>query len=60
MRFLMIPELRNAVRWRYNGIIDHPFYKNGPLYSWVSDKGHCVMVNRQLFRAMMTNRLDKP
>jgi len=57
-RFLRMPELRNAERWRFVGIIDHPFYKHGPLYQWRSSHGRTVMINRQLFRMSMTGRME--
>jgi hypothetical protein len=57
-RFLIIPELKQGERWKYAGIVDHPFFKHGPLLQWSGPHG-TVMVNRQLFYAMMTNRLEK-
>lgn len=56
-RFLMIPQLKNAERYRFTGVITHPFFKHGPLLTWQGPKG-TVMLNRQLFYMMMTGRMQ--
>lgn len=58
-RFLIIPALGQGERWKYAGIVDHAFFKHGPLLRWVSGEGKSALINRQLFYAMMTNRLEK-
>jgi hypothetical protein len=56
-RFLMLPELGYVERWKFHGVIVHPFFKNGPHLKWVSDTGRQVLINQQLFYAGMTGRL---
>ena len=56
-RFLMIPQLKNAERYHFTGVITHPFFKHGPLLTWQGPKG-TVMMNRQLFYMMMTGRME--
>lgn len=56
-RFLMIPALGQGQRWRFVGVVDHPFFKHGPLLQWSGSHG-VVMINRQLFYMMMTGRME--
>lgn len=44
-------------RWQFVGVIDHPFYKKGPLLHWRGPNG-TVMINRQLFYAEMTGTME--
>ncbi len=48
-RFLMVPELHAVERWKFEQVIDHPYYKGGPFLVWQSNFGRSVMINRQLF-----------
>lgn len=44
-------------RWKFVGVITHPFFKHGPLLTWQGPRG-TVMMNRQLFYMMMTGRME--
>ena len=57
-RFLMVPELRHVEKWKFEQVIDHPLYKQGPLLVWQSNLGRCVQVNRQLFYLMMRGTME--
>jgi hypothetical protein len=57
-RFLHIPELRNAEKWKFVGVITNPFFKHGPLLQFQNDHHQTCMINRQLFYMMMTNRME--
>lgn len=58
-RFLHIPELNQGEKWEFAGIIDHPFFKHGPLLQWQCKASNkTVMINRQLFYMMMTGRME--
>lgn len=45
-------------KWKFQTVVNNPFFKHGPLYMWVSSKGRTVMVNRQLWRMMMTGTME--
>ena len=56
-RFLHIPELNAVEKWKFEQVIDHPFFKGGPYLVWQSNKGRSVQINRQLFYAQMKGTL---
>lgn len=56
-RFLMMPELNHVEKWKFEQVIDHPFFKQGPLLVWQSNMGRSIQINRQLFYASMTGKL---
>ena len=57
-RFLMIPELGQAERWTFVGVMNNPFFKNGPFLQWNSNQGRTAMINRQLLYMEMTGRME--
>lgn len=57
-RFLMVPELNHVEKWKFEQVIDHPFFKQGPLLVWQSNLGRSVSINRQLFYMEMRGRME--
>lgn len=56
-RFLMVPELNAVEKWKFEQVIDHPFFKGGPYLVWQSSRGRSVQINRDLFYAQMKGKL---
>lgn len=57
-RFLMLPELNHVEKWKLHPVIDHPFFKQGPLLMWQSNLGRSVQINRQLFYMEMRGTMN--
>ena len=53
----MLPELGAVEKWKFEQVIDHPFFTGGPYLVWQSNLGRSVQINRQTFYAQMTGKL---